>query len=70
MISNINNVPVMLSIKETSQRTGVSYEGIRYLCLTHQIPFIRVGRNGGKYLINYERFLDYLEKGEGNEEKK
>ena len=57
------DIPVMLSIKEVSARTGISYESIRYLCLTNQITFIRVGRTGGKYLINYERFLDFLNKG-------
>lgn len=59
----IDDVPVMLPIKEVSARTGISYESIRYLCLTNQITFIRVGRSGGKYLINYERFLEFLNKG-------
>ena len=58
-----DNIPIMLSIKEVSARTGISYESIRYLCLTNQITFIRVGRSGGKYLINYERFLEFLNKG-------
>lgn len=59
----IDEVPVMLSIKETSARTGISYESIRYLCLTNQITFVRVGRSGGKYLINYKRFLEFLDRG-------
>ena len=58
-----NEVPVMLPIKDVSAKTGISYESIRYLCLTTQITFIRVGRSGGKYLINYERFLEFLNKG-------
>ena len=59
----IDEVPVMLPIKEVSARTGISYETIRYLCLTNQITFIRVGRSGGKYLINYKRFLEFLDRG-------
>ena len=64
-----NDIPVMLSIKEVSARTGISYESIRYLCLTDQITFIRVGRSGGKYLINYKRFLEFLDRGVQNEQR-
>ena len=58
-----NEVPVMLPIKDVSAKTGISYESIRYLCLTTQITFIRVGRSGGKYLINYKKFIEYLNGG-------
>lgn len=58
-----NDVPVMMPIKEVSARTGISYESIRHLCLTNQITFIRVGRTGGKYLINFKRFLEFLDRG-------
>lgn len=58
-----NDIPVMMPIKEVSARTGISYESIRHLCLTNQITFIRVGRTGGKYLINYKRFLEFLDRG-------
>ena len=58
-----NEVPVMLPIKDVSAKTGISYESIRYLCLTNQITFIRVGRSGGKYLINYEKFIEFLNGG-------
>ena len=58
-----NEVPVMLPIKDVSAKTGISYESIRYLCLTNQITFIRVGRSGGKYLINYKKFIEYLNGG-------
>lgn len=58
-----NDIPVMMPIKEVSARTGISYESIRHLCLTNQITFIRVGRTGGKYLINFKRFLEFLDRG-------
>lgn len=47
----------MLTIKELSTRTGISEHHIRTLCKTNQIIHIRTGV---KYLINYERFIDYL----------
>lgn len=63
----MNSIPVMLPIKEVTKRTGVSYESIRRLCVAKEIVFIRVGSKGGKYLVNYEAFLDYLGKGERRE---
>ena len=54
----------MIPIREASEKTGVSYETIRRLCLMKKIVFIRVGSKGGKYLINYQKFVEYLERGE------
>lgn len=58
------NIPEMLTIRDVASRTGISYEAIRYLCATGQIPCIRVGRQGGKYLVNFERFVDFLNVGD------
>ena len=55
-------VPTMLTINETSERTGISYFAIRQLCLQGKIVFIRSGK---KYLINFEKFIEYLNDGEG-----
>ena len=55
-----NSVPSavhMLGIKEISSLTGVSEHHIRILCKTNQIRHIRAGT---KYLINYEKFIEYL----------
>lgn len=60
------NVPVMLSIREASRRSGISYEAIRRMCINRQISFVRVGKQGGKYLINWERFILFLERGESD----
>ena len=51
------NAPHMLTIKETSAQTGVSEHHIRQLCKTNKIQYIKTGV---KYLINYDRFIDYL----------
>lgn len=47
----------MVTIKELALETGVSEHHIRKLCKTNQIQYIK---SGVKYLINYERFMDYL----------
>ena len=54
-------IPTMLSIKEVSLRTGISYEFIRKLCLQRKIVFIKTG---SKYLVNLEKFIEFLNKGE------
>ena len=56
-------IPTMLTIKETSLRTGLSYDALRKLCLKGEIVHIRVG---SKFLINFEKLVDYLN-GEGGE---
>lgn len=57
MTERLSDVPVMLPIKAVSEKTGVSYDAIRKLCLRKEIAFIRCGN---KYLINLNRFIDYL----------
>lgn len=51
------SIPTMLTIKETASRTGVSYDFIRKLCLSRKIVHVRAGT---KYLINFEKFVDFL----------
>ena len=58
-------IPTMLTIKEAAEKTGVSYDCIRKLCLQNKIVHIRAGT---KYLINFEKFVDYLNTGDGEEE--
>lgn len=54
-------VPEMVSINECSARTGVSYDWIRKLCLQGKIVHIRAG---SKYLINWNKFVEYLNTGD------
>ena len=58
-------IPIMKTIGEISQKTGLPYEFIRKLCLQEKIVFIKSGK---KYLINFEKFIEYLNMGEQHEE--
>lgn len=62
-VFDMTQVPTMLSIKEAAGRTGLSYDALRRLCLQHRIAHIRVGSRGGKYLINFESLINYLNTG-------
>lgn len=57
----MNEVPVMLTIKETSEKSGLPYSAIRKMCLCDEITYIKLGR---KFLINWNKFLEYLNGGE------
>lgn len=50
-------VPTMLSIKETAKITGVAEFYIRQLVAGNEICFVKAGK---KYLINLEKFVEYL----------
>lgn len=50
-------VPTMLSIKQTAKTTGVAECYIRQLVAENEICFVKAGR---KYLINLEKFVEYL----------
>lgn len=54
-------LPVMKPIKEMSELTGLSYTLLRSLCIQNKIIFIKTGK---KYLINYDKFIDFLNSGE------
>lgn len=53
----LQKLPVMKTIKEMVALTGLSYMHLRSLCMENKIIHIRAGK---KYLINYDRFCDYL----------
>lgn len=57
----MNNIiplsPTMLTIPQLASRTALSKYYIRKLCTSNKIHYIKTGK---KYLINYEKFLDYL----------
>ena len=54
-------IPYMATIKECSQKTGMSYDHIRKLCLAGKIIYVKAGN---KYLINMDRFIEFLNTGE------
>lgn len=57
MSDNARECPEMLTLNETSLRSGLPYGYIRKLCLQGKIVHIRTGV---KYLVNYDRFVDFL----------
>jgi excisionase family DNA binding protein len=55
-----NQVPQMVTIREAASRTGMSYDSIYKLCQKNEIVYVRCG---AKYLINFDRFVDFLNHG-------
>ncbi len=54
-------VPTMLTISDAAKRTGLSYEHIKKLVINKKIVSVQTGK---KTLINYEKLLNYLNRGE------
>lgn len=52
-----NFIPKMVTIKEAAITTGLAEYHIRQLCIKNQITAVKTGK---KYLINLDRFVDYL----------
>lgn len=51
------SIPEMLTIRKAAERTGLSYDCIRKLCLQKKITFVMVGT---KYLVNFDKLVDFL----------
>lgn len=51
------SIPTMVSIKECAERTNLSATYIRKLVWDNKIVYVKTGK---KYLVNLERFVDYL----------
>ena len=56
-MQNQKTIPTMIGIKETAIRTGLAQHYIRQLCIDGKIVRVRCGK---KYLVNLEKFIDYL----------
>ncbi|MCI9565918.1 MAG: helix-turn-helix domain-containing protein [Eubacterium sp.] len=52
----------MKTIKEIMDETHFSYRHIVGLCHENKIVYIKAGK---KFLINYEKFIEYLNTGDG-----
>lgn len=68
-MTNIQNnttvaMPRMRTIKQTAEETGVSYRYIMSLCKMDKIVHIKVG---AKYLVNLDKFIEYLNNGDKEE---
>ena len=58
-------IPEMITLKDASSRTGLSYDYLRKMCLSGKIVHIRVGN--GKFLINFGRLIEWLNTSRGGE---
>ena len=52
----------MLTLRETSERTRLSYDALRKMCLRNEIVHIRVG---SKFLVNFDKLIEYLQDAHG-----
>lgn len=50
-------IPIMKTIKEMVALTERPYSYFRNLCIQNEIVYTKAGK---KYLINYEKYVDYL----------
>ncbi|NBH99774.1 DNA-binding protein [Hominisplanchenecus murintestinalis] len=53
--------PTMVTLNEASAQSGLSYDYLRKLCLQKKIVYVRAGC---KYLVNLEKLVEYLNRGE------
>lgn len=60
-MENILKAPIMKTVKEIMEETGFSYRHLVRLCHENRIVYIKAGK---KFLINYEKFVEYLNTGE------
>ena len=59
----MGNPPTMLTINQTADRSGLARHYIRQLCVQNKIVYIKAGN---KYLINFDRFVEFLNTGESS----
>jgi len=59
-----NEVPVMLTINETAAKTNLAKHYIRQCCLKNQIVHVRCGK---RILINFNKFIEFLNTGDPTE---
>ena len=54
----------MLTIKETTTRTGLAEHYVRKCCINNKITHIRCGK---RILVNLEKLVDFLNSGDSGE---
>ena len=65
-MTNCDGIPEMITLREASGRTGLSYDCLRKWCLKGKIVHVRIGN--GKFLINFGRLLDFLNTSTGGDD--
>ena len=61
MDTTIAIAPRMMTVKQLSEQTGISEFHIRRLLKSNRIKYIRTGT---KYLVNFDKFVEYLNNGD------
>lgn len=57
-LDNLPEAPVMLTLSELHRKTQMPFQLLRKMIVEeHKISYIKVG---GKYLVNYDNFLELL----------
>ena len=59
-----DKIPEMVTLKEASRRTGISYDFLRKECLKGNLVHIRIGN--GKRLINFGFLVEQLNTARGS----
>jgi len=57
----ISTMPTMLTIEETSRRFSLPKHFVRQAVLSNKVVHVKAGK---KYLINAEKFIEWLNTGE------
>ena len=57
----ISIAPKMMTVKQISEQTGISEFHIRRLIKSNRIKYICCGK---KYLVNFNKFIEYLNNGD------
>jgi len=58
-------IPIMTTINEIAAKTGLAKHYIRQCCLQNKIVHVRCGR---RILVNYNKFIEFLNTGDKKEE--
>lgn len=59
------HIPRMVPILTLAEETGFSYKSLYLMCKENKIVYIK---SGNKYYINVDKFVEYLNKGEQEEQ--
>ena len=58
-------IPKMLTIQETAEQFGLAKHFVRSLVLDNKVVYVKAGK---KYLVNAQKFIEYLSTGDGGDE--
>ena len=56
-VKPVQTYPIMIGIPEAAERTGLTYNAIRKMCINNQIVHVRAGK---RWLVNWEKMVEYL----------